>query len=514
LPSSPINRRQFLGTSLKLGAGAAALGLTGVGGLAGVDTPALASRLSDYVSPLDLSPPPTTQTFVSRPDLRPPGIVTARAPGVPTPGIPSHIFLAPHTVAGSSVPATSVGLMICDLGGNLVWWRQLSAADTVPLNLRVQTYQGQSVLTWYEGTVGGTGYGTTGTCFIANNGYHTIATAYAVGYPTDLHEFLITPEDTALVTAYEPGPVVIGHAQEVSIGNNDLLWDWASYPAVPTSASYVTTPDYFHINSVDLWPGSARNVLVSARNTWGIYLISRATKEVIWSLGGKHSSFALGPGTKFSYQHDARPLFDGSGVSLFDDASAGVPERQSWGKVISLSDLNKPTHHATLRHEFSHTTGPLTAASQGNCQLLPTGGHFVGWGTAPWFSMFGPSGNDVVAPLLLDGRMPDNLQNYRAFMFDWTGRPAEAELALVVHNGSAAGEFTAYASWNGATQVALWQISAGTSSSLRPVTGLVNTRGFETAIPFSANGATDFQVAAVTQKGAVIGRSRIVGVTS
>jgi hypothetical protein len=510
---SPLSRRQFLGSSLTVGAGAVALGLTG----AGADV--LAPSTADALAPP--AAPKRTQSFVSRPDLTPPGMVVSAAPGVPA--RPSRIFTAPFSIL-PGLPAASQGLMIADLNGNLVWWKPMPLLSAKPFNFRVQTFQGRSVLTWYQGllvsapTVPGGGmpgrYGGQGMGVICDDTYSQITTVHAKGWGTDLHEFLITPEDTALVTAYETdGNLVIGHAQEVGIGgSNELIWDWKSYPAVRTPQSYAgSAGDYFHINSVDLWPGAARNVLISSRNTSAVYLISRSTKRIIWRLGGKSSSFAGGTGTRFSYQHDARPLADGSGVSLFDDASSGVPEAQSWGKVITL---DQKTMRASLRHEFAHSTAFVRAGNSGNCQLLPTGGHVVGWGAGPYISLFGPSGDAVEAPMLLDARLPDGYQSYRSFMFDWTGRPPVSELVAVVRNAGATGHFNAYVSWNGATQVAYYEVSAGRSASaLKTVTGPVVSSGFETAIAVAAAGATDFQVSAFTTKGQLLGRTRVVGVS-
>jgi hypothetical protein len=505
--SPPFDRRRFLGASLGFGVGAAAIVLGG-----GAESWASTSAKA---APLAAPYPEEVRTFVSRPDLVPPGVSIVRAPDLLVSELPSHIFLAPHIVASSPQPQSSAGLMILDADGELVWWQELPADQPDPFNFRVQQYQGQAVITWFQGEVNSAFFPTDGVDVIADDTYTPIRTVNAVGYRTDPHEFLITPEDTALVTANNYGAsvdgaaLVIGHAQEVTIGANELVWDWASYPAVPPSASTVAG-DYFHINSIDLWPGTDRDVLISARNTSAVYLVSRATKEIVWRLGGTSSSFAMGSGTTFSYQHDARPLADGSGLSLFDDASTGYPERQSWGKVI---DLDPTSAEATLVSEFRHATKRrIDTPSQGNCQLLDTGGYFVGWGAVPYFSLFGPPGAGLQPPLVLDGRMPNGIQNYRAFMFDWVGRPAESELVLVVHHGVAT-DFTGYTSWNGATEVAYYEILAGDRWVLNKA-GKADRNGFETVFAFDARGATDFQVAAFDAAGALLGSSTVVGVTA
>ena len=62
---------------------------------------------------------------------------------------------------------------------------------------------GQPVLTWWEGQVI-KGYGE-GKVLIADTSYRTIATIEAGhGLHVDLHEFVISPQDTALITAYRP----------------------------------------------------------------------------------------------------------------------------------------------------------------------------------------------------------------------------------------------------------------------------------------------------------------------
>ena len=51
--------------------------------------------------------------------------------------------------------------------------------------------------------------------------------------------------------------------------------------------------DYLHVNSVqELGDG---NLLIGGRNTSAVYKVDRRTAAVTWSLGGKHSSFKMGP---------------------------------------------------------------------------------------------------------------------------------------------------------------------------------------------------------------------------
>lgn len=513
-----VGRRDFLGNTLKLGATVAAASVAGLLGdatLAGAQgsTTGTASIPDVFpVPPVTAPPPPPSPVwrFVSRPDLTPSGVSMVKSTAFDSQvAPPSYIFLAPRSAPSSSMPpGAQPGLMIIDLDGNLVWFKPMTVSSESPFNFRVQTYGSKPVLTWFQGALG-PGYGVGGDYVLMDSSYSQLTTVTAKNYPSDLHEFILTPESTALLTAYEvSGSLVIGHAQEIDVANGDLVFDWPCYPAVATSESYTgTTGDYFHINSIDLWPGSARNLLVSSRNCCAMYLVERSSKQILWRLHGKRSNFKINTGAEMWYQHDGRALLDGSGVSFFDDASQPGPEHQSWGKVVTLDQTSK---QAILRHQYNHQTTVIDTGSQGNCQLLPNGGHFVAFGAEPYFSQYGPSGASVLSAQLLDGRLYNGVETYRAFMFDWSATPPVSELALVVLNGAGSGNFVAFASWNGATEVASWQLSAGPSStSLSPV-AVAAKDGFETPIAITYSGAKAFRVAALNGIGQVIGTSGVV----
>ncbi len=536
MSSRGLSRRSFITTSIKAGLGAAGAGLALGGPLALLDDAAASaapggaqvgsSRVvyghadpsegpSD--APLITRPPTPTghRNYVSRPDLRPPSVDITTTAGFPySSSQPGYIFSAPSGVGGGGQD----GLMIISLTGEVIWFMPRPSTSVLPFNFRVQTYQGKSVLTWFEGALDKVGYATSGNYFIYDSSYNQLTTVEASGYQSDLHEFLLTSEGTALVTAYQPGvtgpnggTIVVGHAQEIDVATGGLVFDWACYPAVSPSESYVSmTGDYFHINSIDLWPGSARNLLISSRDTCSVYLIDRQTKAILWRVGGKSSSFAMGANTPFYYQHDARALSDGSGISVFDDASQPGPEKQSSGKVISL---DQTTMRATLRHQYFHTDLTIDSPRQGNVQLLPNGGHMVGWGAAPYFTIYRASGNNLNAEIALDGRFAGAANSYRVFNNDWIGTPAQDELRLVVHPTGGSGHFTGWASWNGATDVAAWRMNAGPSYNSLEVITTVEKRSFETPIDFTRNGAKVFRVAALDSSGRVISRSSVVDAT-
>ena len=90
--------------------------------------------------------------------------------------------------------------------------------------------------------------------------------------------------------------VLDGIAQEVDIETGEVLFEWHSLDHVGVEEShYQPSPalkrgfDYFHINSIDLYPDGY--LTISARMTSAVYKVDRATGEVVWLLvPGPHSS--------------------------------------------------------------------------------------------------------------------------------------------------------------------------------------------------------------------------------
>ena len=79
-------------------------------------------------------------------------------------------------------------------------------------------------------------------------------------------------EKTAALMRY--GEQVI---QELDIRTNQVLWEWHALGHVPLRASHLAYHggryDFFHLNSIQQLSG--RNLLISARETWGIYDIDK-----------------------------------------------------------------------------------------------------------------------------------------------------------------------------------------------------------------------------------------------
>ena len=437
-----------------------------------------------------------TQHFRSEPGLRPPALTVSADPDHAS----GDIFVTPSN-------SPQVGPMILNAQGQLVWSDPIAATEAT--NLEVQHYGGQPVLTWWQGSVPEPGEDV-----IMNSSYKTVAVVHAGdGYQAELHEFQITPQGTAYITCFAPaytnltsvggpsvGGVIDGLIQEVDIKTGKVLWEWHALGHVPVDYSYTRYSkssfyDFFHLNSIQQLPDG--NLLISARDTWAVYEISRKTGKVIWTLGGKHSNFKMGPGTNFEWQHDAR--LNGNTLSLLDDAADPQEERESSAKYLKV---NARARTVSLIKRFTHNPPVLTAAS-GSVQTLPNKNVLVGWGAQPQFSEYTPSGRQIFNASFAFG-----VWTYRAYRFPWVGRP-ETPPSLAAISGPR-GRVKLYASWNGSTQVAAWRVLVGSSpKDLKPL-GLTAPRtNFETEFT-TASGPRYFAVQALDGKGTALRTSKPV----
>jgi hypothetical protein len=493
--SSKITRRRFLGAVAAGGAWIALIGTLGC---------ERSPRARAIASPARGEQP---WAFRSRPEFRPPAVEVSTQARDTAPG---YVFVAPKKEPGASGLSQDAPLIVGE-GGDPVWFHPLQGDDEKDaFNFEVQSYRGETVLTWWEGHH--TGFGQ-GEYVLMDHSYREITRVSAGnGYEGDHHEFLITPQDTALITIYSKVPmnlsslgaptdsaVLDGIAQEVDIGTGEVLFEWHSLEHVALEESYFEPPpdlktsfDYFHINSVDVYDDE--HLLISARRTSTVYKVDRKTGEVVWRLGGKKSDFAMGRGTRTDYQHDAR--YHGNGiVTIFDNGSVNG-DVQSRGIVV---EIDEDAMTASLLREYTHP-GKIFSDTQGNVQILPGGNVFMGWGSEPYFSEFSRDGR-----LIFDASFPPELESYRAFRFPWKGRPQDTPAVAGVSGPE--DKVTLYVSWNGATEVATWEVLAGAGpDKLEPV-GSAPRKGFETALTLQ----TDEPYVAVKAKdssGRVLGTSK------
>jgi hypothetical protein len=432
------------------------------------------------------------QHFVSRPDLTPPKVTLRHL-------APDHDLQYMFLGIANSGPGQG-GAMIMDTNGDLVWFAPDTGPHASKLDFQRQVYRGKPVLTWFQGRVVEGGYGE-GVAIIADDTYRVTHTIHAHnGLQVDEHEFNISPQGTALVSAFHKqrydlsklgGPkrgwLLSGQAQEIDIETGELLFSWDSLDHVGFDETYLpvlgghgsrSMPyDYFHINTIqDAGDG---DLLIGARNTWSVYKVSRKTGEIVWRLNGKKTDFTMAPGSEFYWQHDTR-LHGPNVLTAFDDGYDGVlPKNEKQSRALILN-VDYDRMLVTLRKDFTHPGDLVLAKAMGNAQMLPGGGMFVGWGTNPYFSEFDADGR-----LVLDGMLIKGDPTYRSFIGEWSGYPTEMPAAAARHRSGGA---VVYASWNGATEVATWNVLAGKTRTSLAKVATAPRKGFETAIPVSQQG--------------------------
>ncbi|MGO9489210.1 MAG: arylsulfotransferase family protein [Solirubrobacteraceae bacterium] len=455
-------------------------------------------------------PPPLAselQDFASRPDLKPPAVTVTSDAG----HNPEDIFLAPYAGPGQYGP------MILNGAGRLIWFKPVPKGSRAA-DFRVQQYEGKPVLTWWQDPLEADGRRDAGVV-IANSSYQDIAIVRAGnGYQPDLHAFRITPQGTAFLTVYDAircnlraeggpadGAVADTVAQEIDLRTGLVRFEWHSLDHVAMSDSYepvgsggtpVSPWDYFHMNMIDPEPGG--EVLIDSRNTWAAYQVDGDSGQVAWSVGGKQSSFSMGPGASPAWQHDGVDQGDGT-ITFFDNGATPKIHPQSRAIVLRLDEADRT---ASLLESFTHPGLALVAASQGNLQSLPDGDWFVGWGQEPYFSEFAPGGK-----LLFDAHLPSSYQSYTDLRFPWSGAPsAKPSIALTA---GADGEIEAHASWNGATAFTGWRLLAGAAPAALATVGSSPVEGFETTLA-THRPASYVAVQALGPGGAVLATSATV----
>jgi hypothetical protein len=422
------------------------------------------------------------------------------------------VFLTPT----SATPGAAQGEQIIDDEGRPVYFAPLPAGETA-FDFRVQELHGEPVLTWIQ-SQGAFSTGPT-TDYIADRHYHVIATVTAGhGLIADIHEFHLTREGTALITIYNTIPrdlsafggpaaglVTEGVIQEIDVRSGRVLFEWHSLDHIgldeshaPVSTSATVAWDYFHLNAVSV--DQEGNLLVGARNAWAAYRLDRRTGAVLSRLGGTKSDFVLGPDVAFAWQHNPTAVDDHGLVRIFDNEAS--PTVLPYSRVIWVR-ADRRTKTATLERWFKHPEG-LSAGSQGNAQALDNGDTFVGWGALPRFSEF-----DRRNDLVFDAAFPPGYNTYRAYRFAWEGEPDGAPQASAERTSD--GDTVVHAVWNGATEVARWEVLEPSRRGPRLV-GSAEWNGLDTAIPVGEY-LHAVVVVAKDHAGREIGRSEVTPVT-
>lgn len=509
-------------------------------------------RASPRLDPLEsrelLSGTADVWNFVTAPRLHPMKVtVEVQKPGT----APGLIFVGPYAASpGASGLAGQTGPLIMDNLGNPVWFLPVSSTNRKQVtDFRVQSYLGQPVLTWWQGTIAGTvpsdlpnGTPLPGArYYVYNDHYQKIMTIKARnGFTADVHEFLITPQGDALflatkvekanLTPYggvKDGSFVDFEIQEINLRTGNLVFAWDVAKHIPLGVSIVPAPtsanqvwDAYHLNSLDQAQNGA--ILVSSRDAWSVFEISnpalRGGGQVLWQLGGKPQArwpqFSVtnditGPyDSAFQWQHDAQfQRLAGASppgqleISLFDDACCESPYSEPFSPAQGeILNLNFNTMTASVLKTYPHDP-PLYPNSQGDVEALSNGDEFLGWGAESYYSEYTQSGT-----VLYDVLMPGSDISYRSFRNTWVGLPLTRPAAAVQQVNRAP---VVYASWNGSTETVAWRLLAGSNPhALSPVSTTART-GFETAMAAPAS-SRFYQVQALDAQGRVLRTSHVV----
>lgn len=430
--------------------------------------------------------------------------------------------------------------VILDSTGELVW-RQ-TGYEIDQNDVRPQMYRGERFLTFQMD--GPEGNETEGYWYMLDQSYNIRYRLRPNGFPhADMHEFQITPDDTALVITTKPvqydlsamGGEVNGwvgdcYFQELDIETGEVLFQWSSLEHFPPNTTMEVQNncridpkarfagcgddedsafDYYHLNSV--WKDSLGNYLISARNIWGISYIDGRTGNVLWTLGaGTVNDFtdlsddSHGRATDFAWQHHARWVEEGKTLSFFDNHYHRIGDAYgaSGGRVVDVDIANRTVKLRQLLEHPNH----IKPESQGNVQHLENDNYLVGWGSSGAFTEFGPDGE-----VLCDARFGAEaffefspVSSYRVFRGEWTGMPSYPPSLAVVGN-------KAYVSWNGATEIEKWQVEMfdphlpESSGHIKVIAQEFKT-GFETVIDLpNVAGKKMIRIIALDEGGEAVG---------
>ncbi|HZU61945.1 MAG TPA: hypothetical protein VE983_13330, partial [Solirubrobacteraceae bacterium] len=150
---------------------------------------------------------------------------------------------------------------------------------------------------------------------------------------------------------------------------------------------------------------------------------------------------------------------------------------------------------------YSHSPGVLSG-SQGNMQSLRDGNVFVGWGADPDISEYTSHGRQI-----FNLTFQSVVNSYRAFRFIWSAQPStppDARAKVGPNN-----RLTVYVSWNGATDVASWELLAGPDPGSLSRVSVIRSQGFETAIHTTTT-EPYLAVEALSKSGVALGASSTI----
>ena len=344
---------------------------------------------------------------------------------------------------------------------------------------------------------------------IMDSSYNIVRTVTASNQAAvDFHEFLLTADNTAVVTTYPPKYidalwVLDSCFEDIPLYSEDdrVPFQWCASDHLdlnenPSRDEFIAahkgqTPDRawdpVHLNSVDKTP--AGDYLISARHLDSIMLVSHLDGSIIWRLGGAKSSFKT-EGFNFTRQHDARFLsyINSSGmiISLFNNGNDGATLKGNPSRALVV-ELDTQSMSARQISEYGRvpagaagfnateldTRRYIDSNGMGNVQLLPNGhvlAHFGRHGAMAEYPPEGDSDPVFFANLLPAQQTPSppskalswSANNYRAFLYPQVNNTNTTDADTSASTNSSATTATALpVRWEGrpASRPDLWAYS-------------------------------------------------------
>lgn len=252
---------------------------------------------------------------------------------------------------------------------------------------------------------------------------------------------------------------------------------------------------------------------MSARHTDTIYKID-PNGTITWRLGGIESDFEADFG--FAKQHHSRILEHNNThtiISFLDNADSEEhrPPHSDYsrGLIVALRTDTQPMT-ATIVQEYPHPFGKgAYLLGRGSTQVLPNKNVFSCWVHACLQTEHTPDGKLIMEAHVKQGW----LKSYRSYKFPFVGLPSQPPDVYAKTQGQNASDVKTlvWVSWNGATEVATWNLyktdEEGQLGSRGPVTSSART-GFETS--FTIDGYATYVVLEAKDKhGNVLSKSNV-----
>ncbi len=355
--------------------------------------------------------------------------------------------------------------VIFDNSGSPIWYQRM------PDERRDMKVQPNGVLTMLARDNGQYFFG-------LNTHYEKIAEYRTVnGYDVDEHELYVRGgwhvlshrPDTAQTV--DLSRYVSGAGTSVGITENciqkftpqgELIFQWRAWDYLdPAGQEYVvsaTNPgDFPHMNAIAV--DSDGHILLSSRNTSEVTKINADTGEIIWRMGGTHSTltYVNDPLNGQTSQHAIRPLGNNH-YTLFDNGNGHSPQVSRAVEYV----VNPVAKTATLVWQYPATpTTSLFSYYMGNCQRLPNGNTLINWvlGGYPKLTEVRPDGTKAFEMNWVDG-----YEAYRVWRCPWQGVALKPYLILESYPDNVTLLFNQF----GDTDIATYRIYGGTSPARPP----------------------------------------------